>query len=346
MIIRRRNSIAPIDSIGGEILTSDDLDTRIQKAGFNYTVKRAPAFYLADGKPKQADDRFAYYRSYDDANHPNQGDLENVLSGQFKPVQPREMMEFYNRIENELNLPLHRAGALGNGLFFAQADIPNKEGANEYETAGEPTKRFWTVASRNDGGMSTTIGPISFALWCANQMPAIAGAADVLRINHRSRIDWQEVRRHLNMHIEGLDAFDRIAELLHSIQVDDHYRAEFIHQIAAPKWNPQEQEKMPRTVRKLSESVLYSPGQDRRGSDTAWGLLNGTTYYVDHQRQARSEENRFAAAQWGPGAAIKRAAWDKLISDCVNRWHRGDDLLHAAGDSSYRPVVQKLLETA
>ena len=47
---------------------------------------------------------------------------------------------------------------------------------------------------------------------------------------------------------------------------------------------------------------------------TAWGLLNAVTEYADHHVRARSDENRFVSAQWGPGAALKAKALDALIA--------------------------------
>ncbi|NBT76599.1 MAG: DUF932 domain-containing protein, partial [Betaproteobacteria bacterium] len=47
---------------------------------------------------------------------------------------------------------------------------------------------------------------------------------------------------------------------------------------------------------------------------TRWGLLNAVTEYADHHVRARSDENRFVSAQWGPGANLKRQALDLLLA--------------------------------
>jgi hypothetical protein len=46
---------------------------------------------------------------------------------------------------------------------------------------------------------------------------------------------------------------------------------------------------------------------------TAWGVLNSVTEYVDHHRQARSEDHRRDAAWFGQGAQIKQRAWDEMM---------------------------------
>ena len=48
-------------------------------------------------------------------------------------------------------------------------------------------------------------------------------------------------------------------------------------------------------------------------NDTAWGLLNAVTEYVDHDRRARSPSNRLDSAWFGQGAAIKQRALDAAL---------------------------------
>ncbi|HXX11432.1 MAG TPA: DUF932 domain-containing protein [Burkholderiales bacterium] len=48
-------------------------------------------------------------------------------------------------------------------------------------------------------------------------------------------------------------------------------------------------------------------------NDTAWGLLNAMTQYVDHERRARSPSNRLDSAWFGVGAAIKQRALDAAL---------------------------------
>ena len=46
---------------------------------------------------------------------------------------------------------------------------------------------------------------------------------------------------------------------------------------------------------------------------TAWGLVNAVTEYVDHQRRARSTDNRLDSAWFGVGAQIKQRALDQAL---------------------------------
>ena len=56
-----------------------------------------------------------------------------------------------------------------------------------------------------------------------------------------------------------------------------------------------------------------------RGSDlesaqgTAWGMLSAITEYVDHHRQARSNDNRLDSAWFGNGAQMKQRALNSAL---------------------------------
>jgi len=46
---------------------------------------------------------------------------------------------------------------------------------------------------------------------------------------------------------------------------------------------------------------------------TAFGLLNAVTAYVDHERRARSTDNRLDSAWFGQGATIKQRALEQAL---------------------------------
>ena len=47
--------------------------------------------------------------------------------------------------------------------------------------------------------------------------------------------------------------------------------------------------------------------------ETAWGLLSAVTEFVDHEKQARSQDNRLDSAWFGQGAALKQRALEHAL---------------------------------
>ena len=48
-------------------------------------------------------------------------------------------------------------------------------------------------------------------------------------------------------------------------------------------------------------------------NDTAWGVLNAVTQFVDHERRARSADNRLDSAWFGQGNALKAKAFEAAL---------------------------------
>nr|WP_254436462.1 DUF932 domain-containing protein [Halomonas meridiana] len=48
--------------------------------------------------------------------------------------------------------------------------------------------------------------------------------------------------------------------------------------------------------------------------DTAWGLLNAVTEYVDHDKRARSNDTRMDSAWFGQGAQLKQEALNTALA--------------------------------
>ncbi len=48
--------------------------------------------------------------------------------------------------------------------------------------------------------------------------------------------------------------------------------------------------------------------------NTAWGLVNAVTEFVDHHRRARSQDHRLDSAWFGQGAQLKSQALNQAIT--------------------------------
>ncbi len=48
--------------------------------------------------------------------------------------------------------------------------------------------------------------------------------------------------------------------------------------------------------------------------NTAWGLVNAVTEYVDHHRRARSQDHRLDSAWFGQGAQLKSQALNQALT--------------------------------
>ncbi len=68
-----------------------------------------------------------------------------------------------------------------------------------------------------------------------------------------------------------------------------------------------------RAAKKLWDTIKRGKGQDTDAAKgTAYGVLNGVTRWVDHERRAASADSRMVSGQFGDGARVKNRALEQL----------------------------------
>src|SRR5690606_2702561 len=141
-----------------------------------------------------------------------------------------------------------------------------------------------------------------------------------VKVSHRSRFDAAAAREDMGLQAAHAQV-DAIREMA-AIKLSSDQVAAFVASVINPKavdWdtgkvNGDEIDKARESRGFASIMSLFAGGG--RGSmldtarGTAWGALGAVIEYVDHHAQARSDENRFASAHWGPGANLKDRARD------------------------------------
>lgn len=139
-----------------------------------------------------------------------------------------------------------------------------------------------------------------------------------IRVPHSTKFNPDAVKRDLGIAVSQWDDFKYQMNLLSQRKV--RWRetmgyfmgvmCEFEEQAPVPEKLPSE-----RALRAVQD--LYD-GRGR-GSElesangTAWGLLSAVTEFVDHHKQARSNDNRLDSAWLGQGAQIKQRALDNAL---------------------------------
>lgn len=64
----------------------------------------------------------------------------------------------------------------------------------------------------------------------------------------------------------------------------------------------------------LVNDYRSAPGQDLpTARNTAWGLVNAVTRYLDHAKRAASAEARMDAAGFGAAHPLKERAWKEAL---------------------------------
>jgi phage/plasmid-like protein (TIGR03299 family) len=142
---------------------------------------------------------------------------------------------------------------------------------------------------------------------------SLSDAIGAIKVPHSTKFDATEVKKALGVGVSTWDTFISGMRALADRRVSQTEAERFVSDVVSmPHVSAQATEKSTQTVMALFNGQGIG-SQLAAANDTAWGLLNAVTEYVDHERRARSPGNRLDSAWFGQGAALKQRALDSAL---------------------------------
>ena len=175
------------------------------------------------------------------------------------------------------------------------------------------------LATSCDGTLATTATPTTVRVVCNNTLTvSLNGAPMAIKVPHSTKFNPDVVKRDLGIAVSQCDDFKYQMNLLSQRKVRwKEAMGYFMGVMCQLDGEVLVPEKLPneRALRVVQD--LYD-GRGRgseleSASGTAWGLLSAVTEFVDHHKQARSNDNRLDSAWFGQGAQIKQRALDTAL---------------------------------
>ncbi len=301
----------PWHGLGRQLDTGLPIDDWVIQAGMDWEIQESPVRFIAGqreylGEIKPFDDHKVLYRS--DTHDPL-----SVVGSRYKVVQPREILEFYRDLTERSGFELETAGVLKGGRkLWALA----RTGQSTTLKGKDTTKGYVLLATACDGTMATTAQFTSVRVVCNNTLAvALGSGAGAVKVPHRSVFDAEAVKRSLGITVSAWDEFMYRMKHLSNRSVKDSEAHHFLLRVMG---DPDKATISKGTERNMARVQALYDGQGL-GADlassrgTAYGLLNAVTQFVDHERRARSQDNRLASAWFGQGAALKGRALDEAL---------------------------------
>lgn len=328
----RSETAAPWHGIGRTVDPGATVEEWATQAGFDWTVEKSSVFYRAGDTAQRSDKHKVFYRS----------DKPEVVLGtgsdKFHIAQPREFLNFLHQFGQETGVELETAGILGEGeKFFV---LLNNHQAKDVTGHDGPTQDYILGASANNGSMSSVFKGTRVRVVCQNTLSmSLNDRAERLNISHRSRIDWGSVRTWLAGEQQDFQLFGDLMGALAQVPVDREQASDFAKGLLAPEWDSKLQPKAPRSLTRFVNTLQSGAGQREAGA-TAYGLLQGVTRYVDHEKQARGQESRLNSAWFGAGASLKQQGFDLLLRKCVETWGERSTLQPVLSETRYNHLLE------
>jgi len=303
---------APWHGLGRNLQDGATLDQWTNEAGFSWEAKVGPVAYYPNahiaesgtpvvGHPVTLKNQVCIYRS--DTQAPL-----SIMSGGYKLVQPKQVMEFFRDVAEAGKLKMETAGMLkGGAVYWALARINDQFSV----TKDDPILPYVLMATSLDGSLSTTVGFSSVRVVCYNTLQMAVGRGNnntTIKVPHNSLFDESRVKAELGL-VEGQwDNFKRVSAQLASREVNRAELIQFMVDVFTPeskrdKINLLEADNIVArapNIRKCLDLYESGVGQSTKSAKgTAWGALNVITRYQDHEVKAISNESKLRSAWFG-----------------------------------------------
>jgi phage/plasmid-like protein (TIGR03299 family) len=303
----------PWHGLGQALDANADMETWRKAAGMDWTIESTPVVYAPfnhEGDALTFPERFVQYRS--DTKAPL-----SVVSSRYKPVQPSQVLDFFNDLVQEHGFKLHTAGTLfGGKRLWALAETGKYGEVGKEDGVGG----FLLLSTSCDKTLATTARFTTVRVVCNNTLSMAVKEGQAISFTHLSQWDSEKMRDKIAEQVESFGAFMEMAKHLKQQKCDVAAAQNFMKQIL---FTPKELETLePASIEKYRpyKRIMELFNGEAKGWEldgvrgTRWGLLNSITEYLDHHSPARSDDARLNSAWFGTGDTLKTKAVDLLIA--------------------------------
>ena len=298
---------------GKQLPENSSLNEWLDKTGLCYDVIRKPVlYYNSEHKLENLLNKDVLIRN--DNHRPL-----SIVSKNYKVVQPREVLFFFEDLINELNFKMESVGIINNGKkIFALAKTPmNFKLAND-----DVVNCCLLLATSYDTSMSTVVMLTSVRVACINALNIALkdNKFDRINISHLKEFKPHEVKLELGLIEKTWDNFKENCEKLVDTKMTENERNEFYRKLLNVSDDETEENNKKKQVISLLNDIYYNfDGQNTvTTKDTAFGVLNSVTAYVDHfrgnKRYKSFNNSRTNKALFSQGNNLKNKAFKMLVN--------------------------------
>ena len=296
----------PWHGLGNPLSDKQPLEVWLREAGMDWNIQSSPVHYLTQNSAQVYADAKVLFRS-------DTGNALSVVSNRYQEVQPREVLEFYRDLVDLGGFELETAGVLKGGKkLWALA----RTGEETLLRGGDLVKGYLLLATACDGSLATTAQFTSVRVVCNNTLSQATGdSTGAIKVPHSTKFDPTKVKQQLGI---GVGHWQKFITSIRSLADRPVHPFEARRYLVEVLGDPALSFHLQPNLKVLNHVFNLYIGDGMGASmasanDTAWGLVNAVTQYVDHERRARSSDNRLDSAWFGMGASIKQKALDEAL---------------------------------
>ena len=301
----------PWHGLGNNINPDSTIEEWQCQAGLDWSVSKRTVMFrsIEFGETmtiptRHLKDKFVLARDTDNAPF-------SVVSGRYKPVQPKEVLEFFRDLIATHGMTIETAGSLAGGKkIWALA----KTGDAHKVLGNDLVNSYLLLATSYDLTFSTVAQFTSVRVVCNNTLQqSLKDYIGRVSIPHFKDFDAKHVHEQLGLGRAQWSAFSEALDAIAKVKIDGVKAYTLVNKVFDVPLDveipsPNRQHVMP--VMKMFHGT--ATGADIAG-ETGWGLVNAVTEYLDKYRRANSQGNRLNSAWFGDSAKIKEAILQETL---------------------------------
>ena len=285
-----------------------------KEAGLDWTIETAPIQYQALSTTGFGiatypfDGRDVLYRS--DTREPL-----SVVSGRYKAVQPKEVLEFFRDLVEENGFKIHTAGTLMGGKRMWALAQTGKYGEIVKD---DGVGGFLLLSTSCDRSLATTARFTTVRVVCNNTLSmAHDSNKHTVSFSHIKKFDHAAVKAKLGSAVQSFGAFIEMGQYLQAQQMNQVMADDFIRKLIEPM-NQVTREEYDITNNRAYQKIMSLFDGGAKGAElvghTKWAMLNAVTEYYDHHKPTHSADARLNSAWFGSGDRMKNNATKILLT--------------------------------
>lgn len=303
----------PWHGLGNSLPKNQPLEVWQKAAGMDWEIKQTEVLFNAASDNGSMlnlhsnKDSTVLYRS--DTREPL-----SVMSKRYKVVQPRDVLGFYRDLVSVGDYELETAGVLKGGKkLWALA----RTGDETMLAGGDRVKSYLLLSTSCDGSLATTAQFTSVRVVCNNTLQMAVGDRNgAVRVPHSTTFDPVAVKQSLGLGVTAWDEFSRSIKAMSQRPVNKFEVMSYLVNVLGDASLPLQEQPNQKAIQTVYG--LYSGAgkgsQLPSAANTAWGLVNGITEFVDTHRRARNQDYRLDSAWFGQGAQIKQKGFEAALA--------------------------------
>ena len=220
----------PWHDLGNKLEEGADMETWKKAAGMDWTIKQAPVHYeVIDDNEHH---NLSTFKGQNILYRSDNNEALSIVSDRYKPVQPAEVLEFFDSLVKEAGFKLHTAGTLRGGKrLWALAETGKFGEVCKDDGVGG----FLLLSTSCDRSLATTARFTSIRVVCNNTLTmATNKTKSVVSVPHSTIFDHDKVKLELGKVTEAFGSFMEMAKFLQKQEMLSLAADNFIRKLVEP----------------------------------------------------------------------------------------------------------------